>query len=465
MKYDYIVVGSGSSGGAMAFFLTNAGKKVLLIEAGNSFNKETFPDNEMDYNSQLFWNGAFEMNKQASHIFMRGKCLGGGSIVNQALMDRFDEYALKDWREESGIDFFTEEALNVHYDVIENSMALEEIERENWNRNAILFTEASDKLGLKWHKLRRAQNSCKSSQGKTVDCIVCLGGCKRDSKQSTMVTFIRKAKEKGLEIADNTEIMKLDHHDDHVTLSGVKDGKEIKFEASKVILAAGALGTTTILLRSGYKDKLPAVGEYFYTHTQNMNFARFKEPVNSHKGMFQGVSSDDMKTRELGFKMENVFAQPVSLAILFTHAMGKTHQEIMRNYNHLACIEIALRDKKPGRIMMNKKGVISYDKSLGKEDKQNLKRGQEMVREMFEAMNPEEIIMSDFTFALHLMGGARIGKDKSTSVVNENFQVHGHPNLYVTDSSIFPNSPGINPALTIMALSHMASVKILGGEN
>lgn len=464
--YDYIIVGSGTSGGAMSFFLSETGKKVLLIEAGNSYNKETFPDNEMDYNSQLFWNGAFDMNTAASHIYMRGKCLGGGSIVNQALMDRFRPDVLNEWREQTGIDFFSEEKMDEHYTKIENSIALEEIDPANWNRNAKLFTKAADKLDLKWHKLRRAQSSCKSETGKTVDCIVCLGGCKRDSKQSTMVTFIRKAQEKGLEIVDNTEVTKVEHFDDKVVILGVnKEGKMISYEGRKAIIAGGALGTASLLLKSGFKDKLPAVGEYFNCHTQNMNFAIFKEPVDSHKGQFQGVASDDMKTVEMGFKLENVYAGPLSLAILFTQAIGKKHQEIMRNYRNLACIEIALRDSEPGRIKMTKKGDILFDKKLNKEDKKNLKKGQEFVRKLFEAMEPEEIVMSDLYFALHLFGGAVIGKDKRTSVVNENFQMHDHPNIYIADSSVFPSSPGINPALTIMALTHMASQKILGGDN
>ena len=46
------------------------------------------------------------------------------------------------------------------------------------------------------------------------------------------------------------------------------------------------------------------------------------------------------------------------------------------------------------------------------------------------------------------------------SVVNPDFEFHGFKNMFCADSSIFPNAPGINPSLTIMALSKMASEKI-----
>jgi len=54
-----------------------------------------------------------------------------------------------------------------------------------------------------------------------------------------------------------------------------------------------------------------------------------------------------------------------------------------------------------------------------------------------------------------------MGTDPKNSVVNERFQLHGFANIFVADSSIFPAAPGINPALTIMALSHRASLAVL----
>jgi choline dehydrogenase-like flavoprotein len=56
-----------------------------------------------------------------------------------------------------------------------------------------------------------------------------------------------------------------------------------------------------------------------------------------------------------------------------------------------------------------------------------------------------------------------MGTDPKNSVVNERFQLYGFPNIFVADSSIFPAAPGINPALTIMALSRKASQSILQG--
>ena len=59
------------------------------------------------------------------------------------------------------------------------------------------------------------------------------------------------------------------------------------------------------------------------------------------------------------------------------------------------------------------------------------------------------------------MGGCAIGTDEATSVVSPDFHLHGLPNVYCADSSIFPTAPGLNPSLTILALSLQAAHEFL----
>jgi cholesterol oxidase len=60
----------------------------------------------------------------------------------------------------------------------------------------------------------------------------------------------------------------------------------------------------------------------------------------------------------------------------------------------------------------------------------------------------------------HILGGAPIGKDASEGVVNENFEVHHYPGMYIIDGAIMPANPGVNPSLTITALAEYAMSKI-----
>lgn len=65
----------------------------------------------------------------------------------------------------------------------------------------------------------------------------------------------------------------------------------------------------------------------------------------------------------------------------------------------------------------------------------------------------------------HPGGGCRMGPDPATSVVDSNHKVHGIDNLFVADSSVFPNSTSLDPSLSIMAFSHIAARRIAESFN
>ncbi len=226
-KYDYIIVGAGTAGGILAHNLTLAGAKCLLVEAGKYLTRETFPVTEADASAQMYWGGGMELSEDARMAFLRGKLVGGGSVVNQALMDRFDDVAINDWRDESGINFFNREIMDPLYEKAESMIALHTFKAEERTRNAELFVEGCEKSGYEWHFLRRAQKDCAFS--KYNDCVACLGGCHRDSKQSTLVTYIRDAEKEGLSVMADTTIELINADKDEVKLFGVKDGKVVSF--------------------------------------------------------------------------------------------------------------------------------------------------------------------------------------------------------------------------------------------
>jgi choline dehydrogenase-like flavoprotein len=58
---------------------------------------------------------------------------------------------------------------------------------------------------------------------------------------------------------------------------------------------------------------------------------------------------------------------------------------------------------------------------------------------------------------IHEMGTARMGRDPKTSVLNAHNQVHGAPNVFVTDGACMGSSSCVNPSLTYMALTARAA--------
>jgi len=93
--FDFVFVGAGISGPFIANDLCSEGCDCLMVEAGKYFTRRTYPSNGLDGTSQLYWSGGLELGHDCKIVFLRPKVVGGGSIVNQALVDRFDEDALK----------------------------------------------------------------------------------------------------------------------------------------------------------------------------------------------------------------------------------------------------------------------------------------------------------------------------------------------------------------------------------
>lgn len=455
--YDFIIVGSGPSGGLLAHNLHQSGAKCLLVEAGKFYRKNTFPENETDFTAQLYWGSGMEFDEKSKVVFLRAKAVGGTSIVNQALLDRFDDIAFNDWKAQSGVDFFNSEAMSPFYEKVENLMKMHTFVENELNRNAQIFTKTCDSLNYKWKYLRRGSDDCALEKGN--DCIGCLGGCFRDSKQSSLVTYIQPAEAAGLEILSEFLVETIEQKNGNITVNGIKNGEKKSLQTKKIILAGNPFGNTQILLNSGFGKHLPSLGKYFSSHTQYMSFGFYDDYVDSHKGSFQTVASNEPSFRAKGFKLENVFAPPIATAMLM-HKLGTEHHKMMQRYRNMSCIEVAIRDENAGELRVNNKGKLIIKKDLTEQDKKRRDAGLETVQNILSKSGAKEIYQSPFYFGLHLMGGCAIGIDEKKSVVNPQFQLHGFPDIFIADSSIFPNAPGINPALTIFALSQKLSEEI-----
>ena len=71
-------------------------------------------------------------------------------------------------------------------------------------------------------------------------------------------------------------------------------------------------------------------------------------------------------------------------------------------------------------------------------------------------MNAFSEVMFNLASTAHILGGCPMGKTKNEGVVDEYFRVHGYKNFLVLDGSIMPCNLGVNPSLTITALSEYA---------
>jgi choline dehydrogenase-like flavoprotein len=453
-----IIIGAGPSGCTMAEGFVKAGLKCLLLEAGTHFDIQTYPRKEIDSNSQLYWSGGIEFNDTFDIGLLRPKVVGGGSIVNQALLDPFDEIALSSFREQSGVSWFTSEILEPFYQQALGGIATQEIPAAYRNKNAEVFIEGFKKNKFECAPLIRAQKNCYYELGN--DCIECLSGCRINSKQSSSITSLPRAMSLGLELHSEIEVDSLKLNSQEVEILAIKrNGEEVRYRSKYVTLAAGAIGNSKILLKSGLQKKIPAIGKNFYTHPQFMVLGLYQEKIHAEKGPFQSMKSADKNFRLNRFKLENVFGPPVAISMLLP-GFGKKHAELMKKITHMACIEVAIRDQNPGEISLLSNGKTKIKKRMYGEDIITKEKGIKAISSIFESTGAYQIIPGEMGIGLHLMGGCNMGIDEKNSVTSPDFSIHHHSQIFCADSSIFPNAPGINPSLTIMALSRMAVEKI-----
>lgn len=457
--FDFIIAGAGISGSFIANDLCRAGCRCLMLEAGKQFTRQTYPSNGMDGNSQLYWSGGLELGHDCKIAFLRPKVVGGGSIVNQALVDRFDSDALESWRSSSGVKEFTVADMEPWYEAAESEIEIQEIPAKFRNKNALIFDQGFKNLNYTHAPLRRAQSNCRLEEGNC--CIECLNGCRLGSKQSTPETVLKQALENGLTLFSETEVIRIIEKNSGIEVVA-KDsrGGETVYRAKNLVLAGGAIGNAVLLLNSGFQKKVPAIGTGFFCHPQYMSFGIYDEVINSHLGAFQASKSDDQGFRKDGFKLENIYAGPEGIALLIP-GFGKKHQAYMEKLPYFACVEVCTRDTYPGTMRVNKKGKALIKKELNAEDIRRYEKGKKVVEDIFTTTGAKEIIHGRVGIGLHLMGCCPMGIDGKTAVIDPEFRLHGHRHIFAADSSIFPNAPGINPSLTIMALSKKAAAVIL----
>ena len=460
MIYDAVIVGAGVAGSFIAERLVTAGLRCVMLEAGRDFSAATYPRTEVDANSLLYWGGGIELTSDARIGLLRPKVVGGGSVMNQALLDRFDDDALDSWRERSGVDFFSRAGLDPWYEHVEKQISITTVPEDHANGNAEVFRRGFELNGYRCAPLVRGQRDCRFGDGNS--CIECLMGCRIESKQSMPVTLLRRARAAGLEVVAEFQARGVEHAADGVTVHGTaRDGSTATWRGRRLILAAGAIGNSCLLLGSKLDAPLPLVGRNFYTHPQYMTIGVYDRPINAHQGPLQSYKSADPTFRRGGFKLENVFGPPVAVAMLLP-GFGRLHQARMKDITRFACIEVAVRDTEPGRVTLGKRGTPVVDKPLNDEDRRRRDRGLAAIRNIFLSTGAQEIVEGNVAIGLHLMGGCNMGTDPATSVTGPDFRLHRLPNCYAADSSIFPNAPGINPSFTIMAIASKAAEQILG---
>lgn len=482
MTCDVVIVGSGAGGGTAAGVLAGAGLDVVVLEAGSYLNESDFTHLESDAYARMYLDGALNSTADGGVIVLAGATLGGGTVINYSTSFATPPSLREEWDRVAGFDgVFTGDDYAASIDSVFKRLGVN-TDHGRPSMRAQLMEKGLRDLGWHVHEMPRNARGCTED-----DCGYCTMGCRIGAKQSTLLTYLQDAADEGARIVTGARVDQVVTENGRATgVVADVDGGRLEVDAQAVVLAAGALHTPAILLRSGLGGK--AAGRYLRLHPVTAVWARFDERVEPWTGILQTRYSDefaDLDGEGYGFKFETAPVHPLFPAAFIGWEDGASFKRDVIGLAHLDVGGILLRDKGHGKVAIRKDGTPIWKYSMSKIDQRHTREGVKRAAQMYAAAGAEEILTSttrpvrwrpasgssldDFMagvdaigygsnqttyFTFHQMGSARMGSDPDESVVGPDNQAHDAAGLYVMDGSCFPTSSGVNPMLSIASIAH-----------
>ncbi|MES1158148.1 MAG: GMC oxidoreductase, partial [Haliangium ochraceum] len=353
--------------------------------------------------------------------------------------------------------------------------------------------EGARKLGWQVDLIRRSVKGC-ARLG------YCGMGCPLDAKQSALVTYIPDALAAGADVFTNVRasLVETDRGRARGVVGQVLDpepdrpvGRRFVIHARMgVVLAAGALNTPALLLRTHVGNGSGQLGRRTFLHPTVPLLAMYDEPIEGFYGAPQSVSCHQFADRggRIGYFLEVPPTHPMLSAVAFP-GFGAAHRSVMQRLAYaqstIALLVDGHHDDAGGRVTVERDGRVHINypmtdalREAGVDAIKNMARAQLAAgaREVLTLHETPLTIRREADlaqvdaapfglnqhalFSAHQMGGCAMGEDPRSSVVDSRGRHHEFENLWICDGSVFPTGLGVNPQLTIYALARLFATQI-----
>jgi cholesterol oxidase len=507
--FDYIIVGSGFGGAVSALRLTEKGYRVLVLEQGRRFKSKDFPKTNWNLRKWLWmpalgWKGFFRIDRFRHLAVLSGTGYGGGSLVyagTLAVPDapffRQGSWAgLADWHE----------ALKPHYDracemlggtvnpgLRDADHALKELAAELDRQHHFQPVTASAFFG---EKEKTVPDPYFGGSGPDREgcrfCGGCMVGCRHNAKNTLDKNYLYLAEQLGATVITGAKVCKVMPLD-----PAGRSGYAVKWRsgnamfkknhlasAQGVVLAAGVLGTVTLLLdmkRQGILDLSEKTGKEIRTNNESLigivsrtKKYRFSDglAIGSILDLGNQVHAEPVRYPE-GSGFFRALALPMAegstLRVRLLKVLGDLLLHPSKNLKILLKPNIALgtvilmvMQQKDIALELALKGKKLKTKVSGTEiPTAFIPEAEELAGHYARLVNGKILVLAHETLfgtptTAHIFGGAVMGKNKDEGVIDSKNRVFGYDNLYVCDGSMISANPGVNPSLTIAAIAERA---------
>lgn len=508
-EYDYVIIGSGFGGSVSALRLSEKGYKVLVIEKGKWFKPEDFPKTNWSLRKWLWLPslkmfGLFKMTIFRHVTIFSGVGVGGGSLVYANTLPvpkrpffKSPSWAhLADWEKE----------LKPHYSTALKMIGATETEQV-FDGDHVLESIAKD-LGREkdYDKTRVAVYFGKpgvtvkdpffKGKGPTrtgcIYCGACMLGCRHNAKNTLDKNYLYLAQQEGCEIIAEREVIDVkrtsegDHPYEITMRNSTKYfSREEKVCAGGVIFAGGVLGTVQLLLKLKEKKSLPKISDRLgfgiRTNSESLlGVTTERRDLNFAKGIAIGsiLHVDDHTHLEVvrypegaGF-FRTAMVPAVMGSNIFVRLGRVIWQYLKSPLKYLKAFvvpdwakytQIMLFMQSLDSTMRLKRGWIRMKTALdnGPAPTSDIPMAHELAHKFADktkgavhALASEAL--TGLASTAHILGGACMGDSVQTGVIDAKNRLYGYDNMYVCDGSMISANIGVNPSLTIMALTERA---------
>ncbi len=559
-SFDVVIVGSGFGGAVTSFRLAEVGMDVLVLERGTAYPPDSFPRTPHGF-AGSFWDpvrhsyGLFDV-QSFSHIdTIVSAGLGGGSLIYANVLIRKDEHWFEsDHDGETRRWPVTRAELDPHYDAVEKTLGAQvfpfDVAPYSSVRKTASFREAAVALGYEtttWDRVDPKRRQWFLPQlavtfsnegrppvpGEKIEetvrnlhdrdrqtcrlCGECDIGCNVGAKNSLDFNYLTLAARVGAEIRTLAEVKEFEptpRADGYVVrYEQHPGGTPMTVSARHLVLAAGTLGTSRLLLRHRdvLKNLSPMLGRGFSGNGDLLSAAlSAKTDGGDHKGRLPlpiDASHGPVITSTLrspdgrdgaegmwGFYLQDA-GYPATLSWLLQAASFPStlrrvavfalHRLRARLAHHGPSLASDLHgllssdalsegslpllgmglDVPDGVLGLDRDGQLTLDWSKKPSDAlfAQVVGASRAVAEKLHARyleDPLTTMLRRFV-TVHPLGGCAMSDSPDHGVVDEWGRVHGHPGLHVADGSVMPGPVGPNPSLTIAALANRFAEKMI----
>lgn len=488
LEADVAVIGTGAGGGISAEILASAGLRVVMLEEGALYRPGEVPMREGWAFSRLYREGGANPTRDGAISVVQGRTVGGSTNVNWTSSFRTPEPTLRHWQTHHGIDGLSPQQLDPWFSLIEEALNI-----GPWtdhNRNNELLAQGAERLGWAHGPIKRNVRRCPGHG-------YCGLSCPIGAKQSMDVTSIPAALGEGAVLVTRVRAERLAVLGDRVAgvealaldERGVRPtGRRVFVHAPWIVVAAGAIQSPALLLRSQVPDPHGRIGARTFLQLHNYSLSHVREPIDPFYGAPQSIFSEQFTWRDgvegrAGFNMEVVGAQP-TVSMMFWKRMGGEMASFARALPRLHVLVSQIRDgfseaSQGGVVRLRRDGAGVLDYPLDDYLRDGIRSSYLAMAECQFAAGVESVhpassdarayrswaearsaiaslrlrSSSAYVNSTHPLGGCAMGPDPATAVVRADGRHHQLENLYVIDGSVFPTSLGVNPCETIYALA------------